>query len=1134
MRSAFDRCGECNTFVVFTRASQYDVEGMSDTWVGSFLGGDIPQIDGAADEDSDEEEDFKIPRRKRSKGKARNRSDRHDNASNMLDISTPREISQKIPSDSGTPERNVEQGGTEKSGESLSGDVWPQKAKAIRTYSKKGKSVLKSQRVRPFNEGRTAKKDKEEIVVDSEEEGEKEKCEDEFKLFLSESSDSEDNITQEGNLRSNRNEVAACQKSLSNISKRKTSNARKSNETQCTPVITKYFHSPEKNPEGQDSSSSSSVEQTSGSSQNIDKHFVTQVLPHCSKQREGYSRQSTLRKRKLLGLDQKEGMDSRRMSLRRRNQNTDLVASLSVVSGAMADLSVSLNDISRTPTLNSKFDEAQKRLRKRRENPRENFTVVNQRLTSPARKEKRSEKRSPLRSRKNETSPLSKKRSSPKRKDERVKKYGALPVLIAKSPKKNLVDNVVADAVSTSEGRQFQVEPSFHSSQISRDSRVSSNDIPNSGTGRASSRSRGRVSGLFSSRTIATASVGGNNEASRPVPFSSRGLSLKSAGSNRDTSRSDKGHTLSFQRKGLKRKFIVDTEKDMQSTPVKVLPGMGKKRKLSLTLKVDKSRPDLREEGVCETFITSTENRLTKESKSDCEEKKEISKTQQVGVSNENNDTILRSENKKEFALNTAQFDDIICIPSSPGDSDSNDDPLNGVGSSTTIAESKLIPVSSKTCSKSNDDPITCMSHESEREVPENAVNDLQLLSHCPNEKDTELLANALFNMSYPSPLPCGEECYSPPCPSSPLDAKHDTPDLRNQHNRLQENELLTINSSIVEEEGMDSDLVEPESKPVFSLSQDVHLPHLATSSLLQMRPQLGETQTQFESTSMEYSDANVSRQLESKSIENEDGTDCFDQIVGDREMAGDKKLIESRKIDIHNSNPKTSSILEGRKDSESNSELVILKDKSHGSNNDYGGEPNESVADITSCDSTTTRLLQTSMTDLPEAVEKISDKKREFALKLSTAEDSSTDGRPLVHSNLHICEIEMSVEKDNQDQQISSENIHEAIVLVSPTIPDDQSKSQICSTHVVQSLPNCTSLELNKNDCRLGRRNVIAIEPLRRPPSSEELLSSLKDYELPQCRYQEPFCSDPDDIPACPRLVTRLYAFWVVDLSWY
>ncbi|KAJ7363643.1 hypothetical protein OS493_009805 [Desmophyllum pertusum] len=696
-----------------------------------------------------------------------------------------------------------------------------------------------------------------------------------------------------------------------------------------------------------------------------------------------------------------------------------------------------------------------KRLRKRRENPRENFTVVNQRLPSPASKEKRSEKHSPIRSRKNETSPSSKKKSSPKRKDERVRKYGALPVLIAKSPKKNLVGNVVAAAVSlvevkrlptdtTSAGRQCQVDPSFHSSQISRDSPVSSNDIPNSGTGRASSRSRGRVSGLFSSRTIATTSVGGNNEASRPVPFSSRGLSLKSAGSNRDTSRSDKGHTLSLQRKGLKRKLMVDTEKDMQSTPVKVLPGVGKKRKLSLTLKVDKSWPDLREEGVCETFITSAENRLTNKSKSDCEEKEEIN---------------------------------------------SNDDPLNGVGSSTTIAESKLIPVSSKTCSKSNDDPITCMSHESEREVPENAVNDLQLLSHCPNEKDTELLANALFNMSYPSPLPCGEECYSPPCPSSPLDAKHDTPDLRNQHNRLQENELLTINSSIVEEEGMDSDLVEPESKPVFSLSQDVHLPHLATSSLLQMRPQLGETQTQFESTSMEYSDANVSRQLESKSIENEDGTDCFDQIVGDREMAGDKKLIESRKIDIHNSNPKTSSILEGRKDSESNSELVILKDKSHGSNNDYGGEPNESVADITSCDSTTTRLLQTSMTDLPEAVEKISDKKREFALKLSTAEDSSTDGRPLVHSNLHICEIEMSVEKDNQqeDQHISSEHLHEAIAFVSPTTPDDRGKKPMCSTHVVQSLPNCTSLELNKNDCRLGRRNVIAIEPLRRPPSSEE-----------------------------------------------
>lgn len=1142
---------------------------MSETWVGSFLGGDIPQLDGAADDDSDGKEDFKIPRGKRRKGKPRKRSDQAKNTINKSGLSTPRENSQTIPVDSKASGRIVERGKTEKDGESLSVDVWPQSARAIRTYSKKGMSVLKRQRSLPLNEEeRTATKSKEEtIVVDTEEEVEEEKeekdeCEDEFRLVLSESSDSEDNITKEANLGSKRYDDMGCQKNLSleeyKRSKRNPSSPQKdqgtSGECYLTPVITKYFHSPEKNTKRtrkQDEEPLNSVEHSSDSSITVDEYSLAEVLPHCSNQYGGFSRKSTLRKRKLTEKDRKERKKSQGMSLRRTNQNTDLVKSLSVVSGAMTGLRVPLNDVSHTPKLSSKFDEAEKRLRKRRENPRENFTLVNQRLSSPTRIERLSETRSPLRLRKNEKSPLPKKRSSPKRKEERMRKYGTLPVVIAKSPKKNqAADNVEPDNVSLNEAgrlptkpssasRQCEVQPSLHSSQIFRDAPVNSN-VLNSGTGRVSSRSRTRVSGLFSSCLIATATTGGNKETSHSVPLSSRGLSLKSADRSRDKSRSEKGHALSLQRKELKRKLIVDTEKDIQSTTPKVVPGMGKKRKLSLTLKVDKSRPELKEEGASETIVTSNENCLAEEHNSVCKVKEQISNTQQAGPSIESNDTSSRSESTNDFPLDTALSDDIICIPSSPGDSDSNDEPPNRADYSAAIVESTSLPVSAKThlpCNKSEDNSNSSVSDENEHKVAV-SVNDLQLLSHenyGPKEKETELLANALFNMSFPSPLPCVEECHSPPCPSSPLDIKHDTSDLGNQHSILQRRRFFPVNSSIVEEqEGKVSDVEELERLPASSLSQvqqtaysspaDVRLRE--KSSLLHMRPQLGETQTHFEH--MEYSDANVSRQLESKSIEIENSADCLNQIVDDKEMASDKESFDSCKNHINNSNlsmenenPTIDESIEvGRMDSESNSKFAIFEDKSQGQKI----ESNKPVAALTSHDSTRIHLLQTSGTDVAETEEQSSTSpdEREFVLKLSAAEDNSTDRQPLVHSDLHISEMEISVEEENQAQEITSESLHYDIALASQRQQDDQNKSQICSTQGWESVPNRSSLEHDKNG-RLGRKNVIAIEPLKRPPTSEELVKSLKDYGLPQCRYQEPFCSDQDDIPACPRLVTCL-----------
>ena len=1166
------------------RVSQYDLEGMSDTWVGSFLGGDIPQLDGAADEDSDGKEDFKLPRGKRKKGNPRYQADNMSNEPDVM-LSATRENSQRIPFIPEESGRNVGRGKTEKSGESISVDVWPRTVRAIRTYSKKGLSVLKSQRSSTLHEmDSTAKKDGEDmnvvnteeevgegkttedcedstaekevtIAFDTEDEVEERKktedCEDEFRLFLSESSDSEDNTTKEANLGSKRNDVIGHQRNDDSLNEckaieRNSCSVRKDQGTpdECyTPVITKYFHSPGKNTEHvrkQNEEPPSSTDVLPGSCFTVDEHSPVQILPHCSKKWQGYSRKSTLRKRKLPEfVDKSERRVSKRISLRRTRHNTDLAASLHVVSNAMADVRVFIKDVSDTPTLSSKLGEAQKRLRKRRENLGENFTHVNQRPSSPARKERLPGTSSPLRLRKNEKSPLSKKRRSPNRKEERMKKYGTLPVVIAKSPKKNFIaDNVAPDTLSLTEekrlpadslsaSRQCQDEPSLHSSQAPR---VFPANL-NRGTGRVSSRSRTHLSGLFSSHTIATTTTDDKRETSRPVPLSSRGLSLKSANSSsRDKSQSEKGRGLSLQRKGLKRKLRLDTEKDVQSATVKVLPGLGKKRKLTLTSKEDKSRSDLGEESASETIVSSAENRLIEELKSTCEVKEEITDTQHVGFGIENNDSSSRSGNGKDFGLNIGLSDDIICIPSSPGDSDSNHESPNHAGSSASVAESTSFPVSTKTCNKSDDKSNASVSDERQQRT-EQKVNSSELVSHevyFSEEKDTELLANALFNMSYPSPLPCLEESHSPPCPSSPLDIKRDTSDLRSRHNIVQRQKFFPENSSIVEEDCKVSDDVELTRMPSSCLSQ-IHQSaffspadeRLREKSLRQLiRPQLGETQSQFESTSSEYNDTNVRKQLECKSIENDDSAHSFDQIVDDKEMSCDRESFDScvNKSNVNMKNEDRTmgeSMTDRRKDSEFNSERAILEEKLHERKITNGSESHESFAGLESRNSMRTESLQqTSRTYLAEAEEQssISTVEKEFILQLSTAEDSPSDSQLVVSGDLQTREMEISVGEENPVQGVSSEDMRDANSPVSPTMPEDHNKSQISSTHVKQS-------ELHGND-GLGQQNFIAIEPLKRPPTSQELINSLKDYGLPQCRYQEPFCSDPDDIPACPRSV--------------
>ena len=1191
---------------MFTRASEYNLEGMSDTWIGSFLVGDIPQFDGAADEHSDGPGDVRITRRKPAKGRTKKSSSQIEGTSKTTDNSIQRAISL-------TKLGNTERAKTETtskcsndvvtSNESVSEDFWPVKARAIRTYSKKGLSALKMNRSKTLNEEKPKKGDGEASVVmaDTRGEGEQEDEDEVFRFVLSESSDSESsnfgglNLDLEGSEimarqenrksegKDTKTEISAARKDDSTredslgsegltesrtesfrLELKKSSNANASTARQdnnpkvnlasgeredqksqedlrCdvdksakrrthTPhkeqdapenyasVITKYFHSPGKNRQGVKArvngpkQSSSSWEQFSKLHKADDAQTTPQTLLRCSTQQGPYFRKSTLRKRKLSDVDKKERDFSKETTSCRIKRSSDLAVSLSAVSGAMSNLKVSLEDVSQIPALNSKYGQAETRLKNRCETPCHSFTrVVEQKLSSAVRKEKFSQKRSPARSKKDGISPLSKKRTSPKKREERMKKYGALPVLIAKSPKKNSVDNSQLSEMSLA-SQQRQDDERVHTSQMcSRGTGVT-------GTGYASSRSRTRGSESSNrlKRQSSSACAFSNEGITRKEtgPFPSRLLSLKSASENKSKSRNESGGTFSVQRSGRKRKLVMDAERDLGHTPVGGLPGAGKKRKLSLKLQSNSSRSFPRKESVAKTPVMPGEERLVEMDRPVELVDEAVGKplhSQQAELDIANNDGRVG-----DFVLNKALLDDITCIPSSPGEPDASDESSpNGTESNSLLLSSET----SHTFSKSQESSDVSLPTESGCKTTDNVASDsnnMQLLFEerdFPEEKDTELLANALFNMSFPSPLPCGEQSCSPPHPSTPLETNSDGRDMRGQDESLDENEVSAVCSSVVEEDNTSDGATEAQGFSTASsqtqAQQNAYFSPAGIrvpegSLLLPLRPQLGETQTQFESTSVE--------------IDN-----CFGEKICEKVITGDKGSFDSRTT----SNPRASdevllsegTVKEENKSFNSNPEFAIYDDRSCGDKTVRESEANKSPTDVIGLESARKESRDAiDLTDFCEARERSSssNENRQFVLMLGTEEESLSNTQSSLHSNQHITEMEISVEEynDHRKQDVSTElGMHADIPDALATEIVDRGKSQTSSTHVTLSRPNFTS-------SNLGIVSVVAIKPLKKPPTSDELMSSLKDYGLPQCKYQEPFCSDPDDIPDCPRLV--------------
>ena len=1192
---------------------------MSDTWIGSFLEVDIPQLDGAADESSDGHQEFRKTRKRLGMGRTKTRSSRLISESKKREVSTRNEIPLTEPLHSEASEKNSDHGesasemasecsdASEEIKRSVGEDVWPKKGRAIRTYSKRTRSSLKVQKSLRLSEEKDQKMEEEEVVEFNTEEEEKPDREDTFRLFLSESSGSEDNTTgtnsepeksEPSSSEQNRNLDVKEVKPRKLSTVRKDRNAVESNfgleeETEVVKQkdlnleveksdqietsaasngrVAFYDDFPEKNLKGGDKGKkvakqclSSSVPSTSHKTLGLLP--ITQAVPSTSSSVQKYSRRVTLRNRKLSDIEKKELKLGKGKAACEKKLKSDLVSPLGAISGAMPNLRVSLEDVSQSQMLDSKFSEARARLRHNRETPHQSYTLsVNQVLNSPVAKERPSLKRSPVVTRTKERALLLK-RTSPKRKEEKMKKYGTLPVVIAKSPKKSPADNSQGSQASPA-NRQIGTDTLIRTSQIYEDSAVSTgvfSSVRKGGddtSGSASSRSRTlgfvdnndenfqRFMECSSSETpftsVTCSSGDGKISRHRTGSVPSRQVSLKLTNTRR---------TLSLERKGLKRKLKIDFHG--QQTPVRDLPGSGKKRKLSLTLKASSiSFP--RMDDVSETRVTSDEEYVVKEGKSVFKDQDNTSSSlqiQQARVDTGSDDGGSGFDGKKEFAMDRSLLDvNVTCVPSSPGEPNSGDEVSPKCSkSSLAVTGSDSLPGLTEACPSNSKSPETFGSQSFAKmglKTAVNVSNGVELVSQefdFPNEKDTELLANALFNMSFPSPLPCVEECCSPPCPLSPLKANCD---------EWKGNQVLTVNSSCAEE-GNALEVEEANKSPEFSYldqvqeSQSSPVVHSVLEGyvVVPTGPQLGETQSHGDNTETEITNYVGQKISEKETTSHEESFEPLRIPINRNDLRSNGEEFFERKGEIGGGGDNSESSISGNNCCKS--EMVT------------GSESNESPG-LMARDSVVMPPFDTEMTDLPDLTE------AEEPTKLSLEEEISIDARQLsAQGNSDNNEMEIFLGEGKEEQvkktsfkiptaeksdfvfklSLEEENSHEAQPLSAKGNADDnemeissgegketqvektsskQLTSSLAAKIPTESLRDCkeqtlskvlsVSSGLNDDSSCLSR---VAIKPLKEPPSSEELLNSLTKYGLPHCKYQEPFCSNPDDIPALPRSV--------------
>ncbi|XP_015858272.1 DNA polymerase zeta catalytic subunit isoform X3 [Peromyscus maniculatus bairdii] len=117
---------------------------------------------------------------------------------------------------------------------------------------------------------------------------------------------------------------------------------------------------------------------------------------------------------------------------------------------------------------------------------------------------------------------------------------------------------------------------------------------------------------------------------------------------------------------------------------------------------------------------------------------------------------------------------------------------------------------------------------------------------------------------------------------------------------------------------------------------------------------------------------------------------------------------------------------------------------------------------------------------------------------------------------------------RKEMEQSLESVNASFATILSSPdgelvdAASEDLelyvSRNNEVLTPTPDSSPRSTSSPLQSKNGSFTPRTAHILKPLMSPPSREEIVATLLDHDLSETIYQEPFCSNPSDVPEKPR----------------
>ena len=414
------------------------------------------------------------------------------------------------------------------------------------------------------------------------------------------------------------------------------------------------------------------------------------------------------------------------------------------------------------------------------------------------------------------------------------------------------------------------------------------------------------------------------------------------------------------------------------------------------------------------------------------------------------------------------------------------------------------------------------MEYEENVSTPENAREKETLTN--PKVEQTDLQANALFNMSFMSPGPSDESPESPPDPSSPQIScvEQQIADIKTEQGSVKVvPELISERNSehdageniyaLQSKEKLSSGLAHISGKSSSSFSKNVEASTLTTKCSDLSNKKLFKRLDDNENVSKPKQSEPIDEIIATSFI-NQNSLSLENQEIRNVENSKCERALENLEVCVEEQNiaekEKQLSNFQSFSKYTSKRKKLLLQ-------NTLFTNP--------SCSFSSRASPVESNCSLQECCERSSETFEGMKKSAEESDSSSPNGRSSCCSSeafLPENELTSSTEDAYSNAAISTTDVlcalHKVQRKESPS-PSDSFALKIsqCSDseehQEVKTFPN-TYWAIRKGE------NVFVIKPFKAPPSAKEIRKSLSQYGMPQQKHQDPFCSDSDDIPEIAR----------------